>query len=96
MSNFAYSLRHMEYKQRYNQAAGGFVENLPGFAFLAVDERGSQNTINPDWIRSVCSEFDKFYVSLNGWSNGSYFHFIVDNYNDCTGSRPMAYAPSIL
>ena len=96
MANFAYSLRHMEYKQRYNQAAGGFVENLPGFAFLAVDERGTQNTINPDWIRSVCSEFDKFFVSLNGWSNGSYFHFIVDNCNDCTGSRPMAFAPSIL
>lgn len=96
MVNFAYSLRHMEYKQRYNQAAGGFIENLPGFAFLAVDQRGTQNTINPDWIRSVCSEFDSFYISLNGWSNGSYFHFIVDNYNDCSGQRPMAYAPSIL
>lgn len=96
LSNFAYTLRHMEYKQRYNQCAGGFVENLPGFAFLAMDERGNQKTINPDWIRSVNSEFDNFYVSLTGWSLGSYWHFIVDNYNDCTGSRPMAYAPSIL
>lgn len=96
LSNFAYTLRHMEYKQRYNQCAGGFVENLPGFAFLAMDERGNQRTINPDWIRSVNSEFDNFFVSLTGWSLGSYFHFIVDNYNDCTGSRPMAYAPSIL
>lgn len=96
MRNFSYTLKHMEYKQRYNQAAGAFIENLPGYAFLAVDNRGSQDTINPDWIRSVCSEFDNFYVSLNGWSNASYFHFIVDNYNDCSGSRPMAYAPSIL
>ena len=96
MRNFSYSLRHMEYKQRFNQAAGGFVENLPGFAFVALDNRGSQSTINPDWIRSVCSEFDDFYVSLNGWSLGSYFHFIVDNFNDCSGSRPMSFAPSIL
>lgn len=96
MRNFSYSLRHMEYKQRYNQAAGAFVENLPGFAFLALDNRGSQSTINPDWIRSVASEFDDFYVSLNGWSLGSYFHFIVDTFNDCSGSRPMSYAPSIL
>ena len=96
MKNFGYSLRHMEFKQRFNQAAGGFVENLPGFAFLSLDERGSQSTINPDWIRSVPSEFDNFYVSLTGYSNGSYFHFIVDNFNDCQGSRPMAYAPSIL
>lgn len=96
LNTFAYTLRHMEFKQRFNQAAGGFVSNLPGFAFLAVDWRGTQNHINPDWIRSVCSEFDSFYVSLNGWSNGSYFHFIVDNFNDCTGSRPMAFAPSIL
>lgn len=96
MNTFAYTLRHMEFKQRFNQAAGGFVSNLPGFAFLAVDWRGTQNHINPDWIRSVCSEFDSFYVSLNGWSNGSYFHFIVDNFNDCTGSRPMAFTPSIL
>lgn len=96
LGNFSYTLRHMEFKQRYNQAAGGFIEYLPGFAFLAADERGTQDTINPDWIRSVCSEFDKFYVSLTGWSNASYFHFIVDNFNDCSGSRPMAYAPSIL
>lgn len=96
LANFAYALRHMEYKQRYNQAAGGFVENLPGFAFLASDERGDQTTINPDWIRSVPTEFDTFYVSLTGFSLGSYFHFIVDSFNDCSGSRPMAYAPSIL
>lgn len=96
LSNFSYTLRHMEYKQRYFQASGGFVENLPGWIFVASDQRGGQTTINPDWIRSVSSEFDDFYVRLTGYSLGSYFHFIVDNTNDCTGSRPMAYAPTIL
>lgn len=96
LANFSYTLRNMEYKQKFNQAAGGFVENLPGWIFLASDRRGTQANINPDWIRSVNSEFDQFFVSLTGWSNGSYFHFIVDDFNDVSGSRPMAYAPSIL
>lgn len=96
MSNFAYSLRHMEYKQRYSQCAGGFCDNLPGWAFLASDERGNQMTINPDWIRCVQSEFDNFYVSLTGWSLASYWHFIVDDFNSVNASRPMSYAPSIL
>lgn len=96
LANFSYTLRHMEYKQRFFQASGGFVENLPGWIFVASDQRGGQTTINPDWIRSVSSEFDDFYVRLTGYSLGSYFHFIVDNTNDCTGSRPMAYAPTIL
>lgn len=96
LANFSYTLRNMEYKQKYNQCAGGFVENLPGWIFLAVDRRGNQATINPDWIRSVPSEVDEFFVSLTGFSNGSYFHFIVDDFNDVSGSRPMAYAPSIL
>lgn len=96
LNNFAYQLRHMEYKQRYNQAAGGFIEFLPGFAFVTDIERGSQRVLNPDWIRSVPAEFDRFYISLTGYSLASYFHFIVNNFNDCSGSRPMAYAPSIL
>ena len=95
-SNFSYTLRHMEYKQRYNQASGGFVENLPGWIFIASDVRGTQTNINPDWIRSLNAEFDRFYISLTGWSLGSYWHFIVDDYNTVNASRPMAYAPQIL
>lgn len=95
-SAFAYQLRHMEYKQRYNEASGGFIQNLPGWTFLA-DLKGIYNhAITPDFIRCRNSELDRFYVSLTGFSLGNYFHFIVKNTNDCTGSRPMAYAPSIL
>lgn len=95
---FSYQLRHMEYKQRFNTAAGGFVKYLPGWTFLA-DLKGIQNpqAINPDFIRCRNSELDRFYVQLAGsFSLGSYFHFILKNENDCSGSRPMAYAPSIL
>ena len=96
--SMAYQLRDMQYKQRYSQCAGGFVNNLPGYVFKADDSRyfGRAFTISPDFIRSLCSELDKYYVSLTGFSNGSYFHFIVKNVNNLTASRPMAYAPSIL
>ena len=96
MSNFSYTTRHMEYKQRYSQAAGGFIERLPGWLFLMPKLPGSQSNINPDFIRSHNSEFDRFYVKLTGWSNGTYFHFIVDDYNSVNASRPMAFAPQIL
>lgn len=96
LNNFSYTLRHMEYKQRFNQCAGAFAERLPGWLFLAEDFRGNQANINPDWIRSVNSEFDRFYISLTGYSLGTYFHFIVDDYNTAKASRPMAYAPSLL
>lgn len=93
---FGYQLRHMEYKQRYNEASGGFIQNLPGWAFLADQKGVWRNAISPDYIRSRNSELDRFYVNLTGFSLGNYFHFIVKNTNDCTGSRPMAYAPTIL
>lgn len=94
--DFAYQLRNMEYKQRFNQACGGFVSQLPGWCFLADDKFRDVLHISPDYIRSRPTELDKFYNSLSGYALGSYFHFIVKNVNDCTGSRPMAYAPTIL
>ena len=98
MTPFSYTLRHMEYKQKINYASGGFCENgyLPGWIFVASDRRGTQATLNPDWIRSVPAEFDRFYVSLNGYSLATYFHFIVKDYNSCNASRPMSYSPQIL
>lgn len=93
---FAYQLRHMEYKQRYNEASGGFVKDLPGWTYLADLKSVYQRVINSDFIRSRSTELDQFYVSLTGVSLSKYFHFIIKNTNDCTGSRPMAYAPSIL
>ena len=97
MSNFGYQLRHMEYKQRYPQCAGGFRKFLPGWLFLADDQvRVLTPNVDPSFIRSHNTELDKFYVSLTGFSLGSYFHFIVKNLNSMDASRPMAYAPSIL
>lgn len=99
MSNFAYTIRHEEYKQWFNIASGGFgvpSTDLENWIFVARDRRGTQFAINPDWIRSLNAEFDYFYVSLSGWSLGTYFHFIVDDFNSCKASRPMAYAPQIL
>lgn len=94
---FGYQMRHMEYKQRYDQAAGAFVEDLPGFLFTdRVFGHLSNFEIDPHFIRSLNSELDEFYVALTGYSLGHYFHFIVDNDNVCDASRPMAFAPSIL
>lgn len=98
---FGYQMKYMEYKQRYNQCSGGFVEFLSGWIFKADetedDNRGIWNTsISPSFIRSKPSELDPFYESLTGYSLASYFHFIVINDNACDASRPMAYAPSIL
>lgn len=96
LANFAYQLKHGEYKQLYSSCAGGFRQFLPGFIFPAIDKRGNSYILSPEWIRSVNSEFDQFYNSLTGWSNASYFHFIVDNFVDFSGTRPMAYSPQIL
>lgn len=96
LSNFAYGLRHGEYKQLYNTASGGFVEYLPGFVFPAIDRRGTLANLHPEFIRCIQSEFDNFYTSLTGHSLASYFHFIVDNEIDCSGTRPMAFSPQIL
>lgn len=97
MNPFAYTLRHMEYKQRYSQVAGGFKRYLPGWAFIAEDNtRPYISNIDPEFIRSHNTELDKYFKSLTGYSLGSYFHFIVKNNNAMEASRPMAYAPSIL
>lgn len=96
---FAYTLRHMEYKQKFSQATGGFVENLPSWIFLAdnVDGLENRDTLGPAYIRSSNLELDEFFLAgLTGYSLGSYFHFIVSNNNDCTAERPMVYAPSIM
>lgn len=94
---FSYQLRHIEYKQRYHQAAGAFVENLPGFVFLNdVGRRVYENQLSPGYIRSFNAEFDRFFLTLTGWSLGSYFHIAMQNINRADSSRPMAFAPSIL
>lgn len=99
LRNFSYAIRHEEYKQWFHICSGGFTESstdLDNWLFVANDARGDQRSINPDWIRALSAEFDRFYVSLSGYSLGTYFHFIVDDYNSVNASRPMAFAPQIL
>ena len=95
---FAYTLRFMEYKQRYSYASGGFVENLPSWSFITDNRDGNpaSQMITPEYIRSSPSEFDRFYKSLTGYSLGSRFHFIVAYKNYTSPLRRMEYTPEIL
>ena len=94
---FGYQIRHCEYKERFDQCAGGFRKFLPGWLFIADDDlRKWIAQQGPSFIRSHNTEFDRFYKSLTGYSLGSYFHFIVKNTNTMKASRPMAYQPGIL
>lgn len=98
MDAFGYKLRNAEYKERFDQCAGGFCNDmLDGYVFKAdVLESSSINNVGPSFIRSFPSELDRFYLSLNGYSLGTYFHFIVKFENLYSGSRPMAYAPTLM
>lgn len=107
LSPFAYTLRHMEYKQRLPMAVGAFIENLPGYAFITDNSQGdgvNQDNvgndirlhISPDYIRSLNSEFDRFYPSLTGYSLASYYHFYMQYQNNLICHRKMEYSPSIL
>lgn len=95
---FGYTGRYMEYKQRYNIAAGAFADDtVPGLLFIADDGKDyvDVENLSSDYIRSYPSELDKFYISLSGWSLGHYFHFLVINQNDYDGNKPMAYNPTL-
>lgn len=99
--NYAYTLRHMEYKQNYGIASGGFVQYLPGYAMIADnddDGRGVPylNEISPEGIRSNSAELDRFFPSLTNPSASGYFHFIVKFHNKINAERNMEYAPTIL
>lgn len=93
MDPFSYTNRNMEYKQRYHQAAGGFVDFLPGWAFLA--DKSSPTNLTPRWIRSHPSEMDRFYISQPNYTDAGYFHFIIKNVNMIKASRPMSFNPII-
>lgn len=93
---FGYQYRDMQYKLFISTADGGFVENLPGFAFLYNPAIWNEQNISPDFIRSKTSELDDFYLSLSGYSLGSYFHFISLITNNVSAKRPMIANPKIL
>ena len=100
LAPFSYTNRDMEYKQRFNFGAGGFCVKSTqlGLWFFAADKlrRLFGTSIGSSFIRSFNTEFDQFYVSLTGYSLGTYFHFIVRYDDRCDASRPMAYAPGIM
>lgn len=102
---FGYTPRHMEYKQRYPIASGGFVNFLPGYSFIidnfesgnAIFElKDSDQKISPFYIRSRNFELDRFYASLTGYSLASYFHFQCRYENYVDARRQMEFSPAIL
>lgn len=90
---FAYTSRHMEYKQRFNIAQGGFVEFLPGWCFLA--DKDSPTVLKPRYIRSHPTELDRFYNVLSHYTPAGYFHFVIKSNNKISAVRPMAFNPVI-
>lgn len=95
---FGYQGNYMEYKQRFNQAAGGFAEGvLPGMVFIADEGRDSNDFFvnSSDYIRSYPSELDRFYNQLSGYSLATYFHFIIINENYDDANKPMVYNPQL-
>lgn len=98
---FGYTLRDMQFKQLFNDCAGGFVENLPGWLFkFNIDDFNYRDAnelqIGPEFIRSKPTELDEFYLSLTGLTLASYFHFIEVWSIRVSADRPMIAAPNIL
>lgn len=97
-SVFAYTTRDMEYKQRFDVCSGGFSSGaLRSWAFTddILGDYGFTN-ISPEFIRSRNVDLDRFFVSLTGYSLGTYFHFIVKTINNVRAKRIMAVDPQIL
>ena len=97
--NFGYRERNAEYKQSISRAFGAFALKgiLPGWLMIANDRVNvsGQVGLSPSFIRSYPYEFDKFYISLLGKSDATYFHFIIKNTNYLSIDRPMIGLPSI-
>lgn len=95
---FSYQGKYMEFKQKYDICAGGFLEFLPGYAFIADTAAGipMQRNLNPTYIRSWNAELDDFYLALTGYTLAGYFHFIVKNTNIINAKRPMEYNPQLM
>lgn len=95
---FGYQSRDMEYKQRFDQACGGFVANqLPGWILQDFDRSAVfSGHLDSDFIRSYNTELDQFYISLTGYSLGTYFHFVCITNNFVNAKRAMAVDPQIL
>lgn len=98
--NIGYTTRDMQYKMQVDQASGGFVFALPSWGFTSEDSDNDKSLaygINPEFIRNLNQDFDRFFSSLTGNSLGTYFHFILKYKNDFSEmERAMDVAPDIL
>lgn len=94
---FGYQSRDMEYKQRFDVVCSGFEDNLPGWILTDADRsKNNRGVLDADFIRNENSELDKFFLSLTGYSLGSYFHFICITQNNVFAKRAMSVDPQIL
>lgn len=99
---FGYQSRNNEYKQRFSQVSGGFVQYLPAWSFVTdslfnpVVDIAISNTQSPDYIRAHDYEFNRFFKAIPGYSFASAFHFIVVYNNKCMATRPMEVNPNTL
>lgn len=100
--NFGYTEQYQWLKVNYDEAMGGFVNgSLPGWAFLFRPEFFRVNTrgdivVSPNFIRSISPELDEFFLSLTGFSLGTYFHFQQKVVNITSASRNMVRHSQIL
>lgn len=96
----AYTTKDMHYKIQVSHASGGFISDLPSWAFTTEETDTDMRVpygINPQFIRNTNSDFDRFYSSLSGHSLGTYYHFIIKYDNDFSDmKRAMDVAPDIL
>lgn len=97
-ASFAYTGRDNHRKLRFGRATGGFVRNLPSWAFLVDDKQSGVpfSNLNPEYILSSASEFDRFFSGFADHALDGYFHFIISFLNTCNAVRPMEFAPAIL
>ena len=99
---FGYQSRNNEYKQKYSQVSGGFVQYLPAWSFVTdslynpVVDIAICNTQSPDFIRAHDYEFNRFFQAIPGYSLASAFHFIIVFNNKCMSTRPMEVNPNTL
>lgn len=95
-----YNTKDIHYKMQVSTASGAFITTLRSWAFTTEDTDGNMSLsfgINPEFIRNINSDFDRFYASNTGYSLGTYFHFILKYHNNLTHmKRAMDVAPDIL
>lgn len=97
-ASFAYTGRGNHRKQRVGRAVGGFVRWLPSWVFMVDDKQSGVpfTNLNPEYILSSASEFDRFFAGFASDTLDGYFHFEIVFVNHCDALRAMAFAPGIL